>query len=259
MTVMTRDRLLQILRLFAAERASWTAAEVAARFGVSLSTAYRDIALLVESGFLDPVDGSKAYVLGPAIVEFDRVIRRSDPLVNAANGPMQRLAARTPVAAVVLLCRRHRDAVMCVHEARAGAPISDVSYERGRPMPLLRGASSKIILAQMPPRQLRALFERLRRQGQGPRDDAGWTRLQEELKSIRKAGVCVLTGEVDKGVTGVAVPLVSAAGNPIASLGFACFGELDAATLGHMTAQLRGAAADVEAGLRTAATRHAER
>jgi DNA-binding IclR family transcriptional regulator len=259
MTTISRDRLLHILRLFAAERASWTAAEIAARFEVSLSTAYRDLALLVESGFLDPVDGSKAYVLGPAIVEFDRVIRRSDPLVSAASGPMQRLAAKTPVAAFVLLCRRHRDAVMCVHEERAGAPTSDVSYERGRPMPLLRGASSKIMLAQMPPRQLRALFERLRRQGQGPKDAAGWTRLQDELRSIRKAGVCMLTGEVDRGVTGIAVPLVSAAGNPIASLGFASFVDLDAATVGRMTALLRAAATDIEAGLRTAATRHAER
>jgi len=48
---------------------------------------------------------------------------------------------------------------MCVRQVLGRGPQEPVSYERGRLMPLFRGATSKIILAHLPARTLKSLFE----------------------------------------------------------------------------------------------------
>ena len=73
---------------------------------------------------------------------------------------------------------------MCVAAAAAGAPSVTTSYERGRPMPLVAGATSKAILAQLPPRRL----TRLLACDQGSAGAAG---LRATLAAIRKRGHCI--------------------------------------------------------------------
>jgi len=74
-------------------------------------------------------------------------------------------------------------------------------------MPLLRGAASRVILANMPPRTIAALFERQPREfaAAGLGDALG--KVQDNLKRIRKAGWDQTTGEVTQGITGIAAPI----------------------------------------------------
>jgi DNA-binding IclR family transcriptional regulator len=74
-------------------------------------------------------------------------------------------------------------------------------------MPLLRGAASRIILANLPVRTIALLYERQ------PRDFASaglgktLVAVQELLKHIRKTGWDQTTGEVTEGITGIAAPI----------------------------------------------------
>ncbi len=198
------DRLLSTLWLFSAERPILTADEIAVGLTVSLSTAYRYVAQLCEAGMLAPM-GSVGYGLGPAIIELDRQIRQSDPLVQSAAPVLRRLLDHVGPTAGLLLCRLYRDQVMCVAEVRGARAVEHTSFERGRPMPLLRGAPSKAILANLPPRRAEQLWL-----GEAPREtdrDPDWARFRAHLAGIRKAGVVVSHGEVDPGVVGVAAPV----------------------------------------------------
>jgi DNA-binding IclR family transcriptional regulator len=238
-------RLLRLLHLFTVERPYWTAEEAALELETSVSTAYRYIALLVQAGLLDPLEGSKRYVLGPAIIELDRTIRQSEPLVNAALPTMRWLVEQTTVPCVALLCRLYLDRVMCVHQERKVGTDSDVTYERGRPMPLLRGAPSKVILANLPARQLNGLVERLQKRA-AKTAHFDWQGFKDELRLIRKAGFGVTRGEVDAGVTGICVPIFSPGGTVIASLGVACFGEVEAVAIARTRALLAASASEIE-------------
>ena len=80
----TSDRLLSILRLYTFQKPEWTVEEAAKETGISISTAYRYFRSLRKIGMLEPLNGS-AYTLGPAIVELDRQIRISDPLIRLGN------------------------------------------------------------------------------------------------------------------------------------------------------------------------------
>lgn len=198
------DRLMETLALFTPRHTTWTPERAAEALGVSRASAYRYFALLAASGFLEPVS-KRGYTLGPAIVELDRQIRLADPLVQSAVDIMAGLAKST--GGMILLCRLYRDRVLCVHQERGAAVPALVSYERGRAMPLYRGATSKVILAFLPQRPLATLLRRDRaeilRSGL-PADEA---KLRDALEPVRQERLCLTVGEVDIGVCGAAVPL----------------------------------------------------
>src|SRR5258707_6239562 len=180
------DRLLAVLALFSAEQTQWTVDAAAAEVGVSTTRTYRYFKKLTQAGLISPVSGA-GYTLGPAIIQMDRQIQSSDPMLNAARGVMIELVRYAPGGSTVLLCRLFHDRVMCMHQIMGRGPQEPVSYERGRLMPLYRGATSKIILAHLPPRTLKALWEH--HAGEIAAADLGgsWEEFRRGLAAIRRA------------------------------------------------------------------------
>jgi DNA-binding IclR family transcriptional regulator len=93
-----------------------------------------------------------------------------------------------------------------------------VSYERGRPMPLFRGATSKIMLPYLPPRELRRVYEA---------DPVGaaaigatWGEFRKAITQIRKAGHAVTHAEVDPGSIGIGVAILDESRRAIGSLSY---------------------------------------
>jgi DNA-binding IclR family transcriptional regulator len=214
------DRLLAVLALFSAEAAQWTVDGVAEKLGVSVPTTYRYFKKLTKAGLISPVSGA-GYTLGPAIIQMDRQIQVSDPMLNAARGVMIALARDAGDGATILLCRLFHDRVMCVHQIMGRGPQAPVSYERGRLMPLFRGATSKIILAHLRSRTLKALFAREAAEIAAAGLGASWEEFRRGLASIRRAGVCVSHGEIDPGRVGIAAPVFDRERTVLGSLSIA--------------------------------------
>ena len=183
------DRILEIVGLFTPARPAWSAPDAASALKISRASAYRYFAQLEEAGFIEPVAGHR-YALGPRIVELDRQIRLADPLVQASVDEMQKLARET--GGIALLCRLHKDRVLCIHQERGTRAPRFVSYERGRAMPLHRGATSKVILAFLPEKERAQLAARIDAKG---------------LDEIRRERLCIAYAEVDPDACGIAVPL----------------------------------------------------
>src|SRR5215472_12201094 len=200
------DRLLGVLALFTADIPQWTVEAAAEVLGVSVPTTYRYFKKLTKAGLITPVSGA-GYTLGPAIIQMDRQIQIGDPMLNAARSVMIALVGDAPEGSTVLLCRLFHDRVMCVQQVMGRGPQIPVSYERGRLMPLFRGATSKIILAHLRSRTLKALFARnaaaIAEAGLG----ADWEEFRRGLAAIRRAGVSVSRSEIDAGRVGVAAPV----------------------------------------------------
>jgi DNA-binding IclR family transcriptional regulator len=200
------DRMLAVLGLFTAERSEWTVDLAAEELSVSATTAYRYFKRLTNAGLLSPVSRA-SYVLGPAIVQMDRLIQMRDPMLRAAHAVMNDLIAYAPDGSVLLLCRLFHDRVICVHQVAGRGPQQPVSYERGRPLPLYRGATSKIILAHLPPRTLKSLFLR----NAVAIADAGlghtWDEFRQRLAALRRVGFALTAGDLDAGRVGIAAPI----------------------------------------------------
>lgn len=214
------DRLLAVLGLFTIERPAWTVEAAADALGVSATTAYRYFKRLTTAGLITPISGA-SYSLGPAIVQMDRQIQICDPMLNAARPVMVDLVQYASEGSTILLCRQFHDRVMCLHQVVGRGPQSPVSYERGRLMPLLHGATSKIILAHLPTRTLKSLFAREAGEIAAAGLGETWEELRAALAAVRRAGVCISKGEIDAGRVGIAAPIFDADHAILGSLTFA--------------------------------------
>jgi DNA-binding IclR family transcriptional regulator len=244
--VSTSDRLLSVLDLFTLERPDWSVEEAAAALQVAISTTYRYVAALSAKGLLAPL-GDGRYVLGPTIIHYDRQIRLTDPLISAAHNEMQRLAEMNFGRTIVFICRLLGGQVMCVDQVSQTDLPMGFGYERGRFMPLFAGAASKIILAHLPYRQLRALYERESAAFAATRLGGTWAEVRAALQSIRTAGHLVTSGEVDVGVRGVSVPLIDHESTVLASLSVAGPATtLDSDLVAQIIEQLKTAAGRIQ-------------
>jgi DNA-binding IclR family transcriptional regulator len=198
--------MLAVLSLFSIDRPEWTVEAAAEDLKVSATTAYRYFKRLTNVGLVSPVSRA-SYVLGPAIVQMDRQIQICDPMLRASRLVMIDLIQYAPEGSVLLLCRLFHDRVMCVHQVIGRGPQEPVSYERGRLIPLFRGATSKIILAHLPPRTLKSLFM----QNATTIADSGlgrtWEEFRQRLMGLRREGAAIARGELDPGRVGIAAPI----------------------------------------------------
>ncbi|MGD9942445.1 MAG: IclR family transcriptional regulator [Burkholderiaceae bacterium] len=210
----SHDRLFAIIDLFTLERPVWTAEEIGAALSLSRTTLYRYLRTLGTAGFVAPL-GSGRFVLGPRVIELDRQIRLSDPLLKVAVPVMQKAIGKFD--GLLLLCTYYRDKVMTIHH-ESSDPGYRFSMQRGQPFPLFRGSPSKSILAHLPPYQLKTLMlheaRAIREAGLGET----WPEFRDKLRAIRNAGVCVALGEIDPELFGMSAPIFRGPGDIAGSL-----------------------------------------
>ena len=200
------NRYLAVLHLFQPQASEWTVQEIAQSIGAPASTVYRQVRELVRAGFLEPATEAH-YRLGAAFLEFDRIIHLTDPLLKLGQSALRQLVEQAQVPCHGLLARLHHDQVMCIAEEKGGDVSFHSSYERGLPMRLTRGATSKVILAQLPTRRLTKLVAREAAQVPPPPFARSPEELRSLLAAIHRQGYCISRSEVDAGLVGIAAPV----------------------------------------------------
>lgn len=202
------QRIFEILRLFIDQKPEWTVEEIIAELGCSASGAYRAVRLLTNERFLSPVSGAR-YVLGSAFIEYDRSIRMTDQFLTVGQPVLKRLVEGLDTSATGILCRFYRDSVMCVHQEThtVGNQPNYTSYERGLPMPLFRGATSRVILASLSTRYMRRLYDQNLDEIASAGLGKDWKSFSDALKHVRRSGSSVTHEEIDEGAVGVAAPV----------------------------------------------------
>ena len=199
----SRSRMLSILDLFDRPSPVWTADAVCARLGCSPASGYRYIRELCEAGLLTRISGG-SYVLGPRVIQLELLMREIDPISQVGKPFIRELVAQT--GCDVLLANMYGGHIVNVLHER-GAEQLPLSYERGRPHPLFRGAMSKAILGFLP--RTRAL--RLYNAHAGEVAESGmgttWREFWQALQRTRKKGYSESYGELDADVIGFGAPL----------------------------------------------------
>jgi len=206
-------RVLGILDLFTPDAPVWTVDMLVDRLLLGRATIYRYIRALCDAGFLVAVSRA-GYVLGPRFIEFDRSIRLADPLLQIVPPVMAEL--REVVKGGQLLCAFYGLRVLSVLEDKTDPSIT-MSMERGRPFPLFQGSPSRVILAHLPPYQLRNLA--LNHQAAIAAAGLGqnWAEFRDAMRAIRRTGYLVAS-DIDKALVGVSAPIFHAPGAVAASL-----------------------------------------
>lgn len=214
-------RLLQILDLFTLERPTIRVEEVVQSFDIVQSTAYRYLKELCDAGLLAQ-QGKGVYSLGRRIVELERLLQLSDPLLLAGRPVMESLQKFAENRAF-LLCTYYKDAALCVYKVgpeEIGYKGSTLTILRGRGtvFSLFSGAGSQAILASLPPHQIKSLYlsnaPQIAKAGLGET----WKDFRTALSNIRKQGFAQTVGKINPGMHSVAVPIVRGDGKVAGSL-----------------------------------------
>lgn len=208
------DRLLSLLTFFDDRQLSLTVAEAERLTGASRSSVYRYLRSLTDAGLLVPsADG--AYVLGPRVMELERLMREHDPLLLAARAIIRRRAELAGLN--IMLCSHYGSRVMCVDLAWPDKTVPEI-YQRGRSMPIFRGAMAKAILAHLPPRQQRAIYRRNAAEVRAAGLAGCWEEFRARMAEYHRARVVVTRGEVVPGLVGLAAPVRDAAKRVLGSV-----------------------------------------
>ena len=201
------NRLMLLLELFSREgKSDWSVDEAAIELGLSASHTYRYFRTLSGAGYISAFTPGR-YVLGPAIIALDRKMRTGDPMIQAARSLMNEILVPAPAGCIAILCRYFQGQVMCVHEEFTTRFQHDVSYERGLPRPLYQGAASKVILAHLPLRQVKAFYEEVPKEFERFHLGANWSELKQALRALREQQAVITSGELGSSATGISAAI----------------------------------------------------
>ncbi|MDC1067118.1 hypothetical protein OAQ56_03825, partial [Alphaproteobacteria bacterium] len=182
---------------------SWTVAEISEKLKTPSSTIYRIVREMVLAEFLESAAGAY-FRLGPAFIKFNRTINLSDPLVRAGQPFLEKLANENPIVSVNVLARLYSKKVMCVADFKSPSFKNNTSYQKGKLMPLMYGATSRAIIMQINGKRLEDLLSSETFKTGNEKDY-----FLKSLKNDKKKGYCCTQGQVDRDLIGFAVPIHS--------------------------------------------------
>jgi DNA-binding IclR family transcriptional regulator len=235
-------RAAELLKaLGAGDAAERSVVDLADRCGLNRSTAWRILATLEDSGFVERDPRTGLYGVGHALVALAAAAGH-EPLVRRAH-PLLRLLAEACEETASLAVPRN---LQLFYVDQVQAPHVMAANWLGRPTPLHATSTGKALLAWLPDDELAAaLPARL------PRftDTTITTRaaLRAELADVRARGFAVSRGELEPALWGVSAPVLDA-GRPVAVVSvWGAEGRVRARGLDTLGARTAGTAAEVAA------------
>ena len=184
-------RVLAVLQAFSTRQHTLTARELAEATAIPLPSMYRYIALLRDSGFTIG-DERGAYHLSPKFISMARAAKAAETLIEVADPVMQELVREC--GETVILVRLIAGTPVCMHRVESEHHLC-AAFEPGQSLPLLCGASGRVLLAGLPERQLREVFARLAQS-----DPAEAVALEEAIAKVAARGWATSEEEIDRGV-----------------------------------------------------------
>lgn len=175
-----------------------TADAISASVGLPLSTTYRYITSLRETGYIADYEGH--FDLGLRALRVMRPEALHRCLAALSSPVMFDLVAKTQETA--LLTVRDGWSATCIELVEPRRAVR-FSFRRGISLSLHKGASAKPLLAHMDPAFVRRYLEARVGWDEGQDPAKVW----DELADVRAKGLAITVSELDPGAVGVGVPV----------------------------------------------------
>lgn len=192
------EKVLQLLMQVAVNEDPVTAKQLSEQVGTPISSLYRHLKLLKEWNLIEESPSDKTLIIGPAALMLMRSYKSNQHDLDAVDLVLNRLQKQTGEMSAYMVPVGYR--ALCVSRKESMQALR-CSYVQGQSQPLLRGASSRVMLAYMPVQRC----ERILRYFGESENISVW---QQELEQIRNQGYAVSTAEIDPGVSGVSAPVM---------------------------------------------------
>jgi len=192
------EKVLQLLMQVAVNDEPVTAKQLSDQVGTPISSLYRHIKLLKEWNLIEESPSDKTLIIGPAALMLMRSYKNSQHDLDAVDLVLNRLQKQTGEMSAYMVPVGYR--ALCVSRKESMQALR-CSYVQGQSQPLLRGASSRVMLAYMPAQRCEKILRYF-----GEQDKI--VQWQQKLEQIRNQGYAVSTSEIDPGVSGISAPVM---------------------------------------------------
>ncbi len=215
------ERGLAILGCFTPERPVLGIAGIAQELGMTRPTTHRYVTTLVALGYLAR-DASRRYRLGLRVTDLGMSALNATGLREHAHPYLEELCQQTSYTASLAV--RDGPEIVYVDQVRnLRRAQSEIALEL-RPdcrSPAYCTATGKVLLANLPEWEQRALLASIKLTKRGPNTITSKNALRDELEEVREEGFAVNDEELAKGLHALAVPVRSASGEVVAAVNLA--------------------------------------
>jgi DNA-binding IclR family transcriptional regulator len=192
------ERAFAIFEAFDPEHTMLTLHEIGKRIKLSKATTYRLVNCLHDLGYLVRLEDNR-YCLSLKLTRLSGMVRSTIGIRDIARPIMLDLVKKT--GETVTLNTLANNQRLCIEVFDTPAPLMSI-VRQGEQMPLLHGATGKILLAYLSKSELDGVF-RAAPPSQRPNRAA----LEKQLAQYREQGYAHTSSERVQGVTAISVPL----------------------------------------------------
>ena len=196
------EKTFAVLEAFTVEAPLRTVSDVAAAADLSRAAARRFLLTLTHLGYLAAEDGR--FRLAPRSLDIGSAFLNNLTLPAIAEPHLKALAGR--LQETTSLCVLDGDHV--VYVARVSSPrLVSVSVNVGTRFPAWATSMGRVLLAHLEPEAREQHLQGLQIRPFTSRTLTGIDALRSELEAVRGQGWSVVRGELEEGLSGVAVPV----------------------------------------------------
>lgn len=238
------DSSFQVLRVLANSSSPMGVRELARNVDVSKSSVQRILTSMRRAGFAvaDPQTGR--YSIAPGVLTLAWRFLRESELVGAARGVVTRLRDETDeTVALSTIVGIHRVTLL---ELESPEPLR-FAVGVGKPLSLLTGATARVLLAQLSEEGVLSLLSAQEPVQGGEGAIADRAQYLDRIAVVRRIGYEMSRNEWSDGAVGIAVPLATHNGMPLAMSLYGPVVRLPATRCKVLLRVLREAAEEIRA------------
>ncbi len=205
------ERALKTLQCFSGGLREISLMEFSRRLELNKSTAFRILATLRNAGFLEMTDDGK-YRLGAEIARLGRLTDGDSFLKKEAQPTLRKLAKLS--GETLSICKYENGRMACISKIESQHVLKCICV-LDSDVPMLKGATGKVVAAYLPEEELRRCIEIQKLAGHPGGD---YDELMADFKKIRKDGYYVSHSEYDDRINALGVPVFGKYAEVIGSL-----------------------------------------
>lgn len=203
-------KIFDVLECFTPEKPEYSLTELQKKLNLHKATLYRILLNLETRGYLQKSRYSGKYRVGSKFAALANVCLSGLDLREVSQSFTRNLADQTGETIIINIMEGYHG--VCIERINSTQPVK-ITAEIGHRVPLLRGASGKVLAAYCDDRQLAAIYEKEKRELGKPMEE-----IRRQLSSIRQKGYAMTFEELDRDTAGISFPIWNSSEAVIAGL-----------------------------------------
>lgn len=217
-SVKSAMRVLDLFEYLRRWNAAQTHTQIAAQLAIPKSSLTQLLKTLVHRGYLDYDPASKGYFLGPAVTALGQRSAETQDLASAAESVLVETARTTRETCALNVLKGDASEVMAT---ASGSHRLHYLMRIGDTAPLYATSGGKALLAHLPAEMRQDYLSRVRFEAITPRTLGSIAALEAEIAEIQRTGIAFVVEEFTPGIAGMARPILSRSGFPLAAVNIA--------------------------------------